>query len=230
MSLAVENGRVYMGGKLSEKNILIENGKVKKITSSRIDAERTVNAKGNLVLPGFIDPHVHFREPGFTYKEDFKSGSFAAAAGGTTCILDMPNTKPPTLTVNDLDEKRELAKKSIVNFGFHFGSSLDNMEHVKKAIGVSSVKIFMDATTGNMLINDINIIREIISSVRICSFHAEGNNLEKAIDFGKSAGRRIYACHISTKTELGIINSNIKNVFCEATPHHMFLTKKNENN
>ena len=84
--------------------------------------------------------------------------------------------------------------------------------HEQRAIGVSSVKIFMDATTGNMLINDTDTIREIISSVRICSFHAEGNNLKKAVDFGKSAGRRIYACHISTKTELDIINGYRKTV------------------
>lgn len=132
-STAIEKGLVYINGSLMEKNILVENGRIAKITGSKIIADEHVNASGMIVLPGSIDPHVHLREPGLTHKEDFRTGSHAAAAGGVTSVLDMPNTKPPLLTNRLLEEKEELAKgKSIVNFGFHFGSSAENIEEIKK--------------------------------------------------------------------------------------------------
>ncbi|NOX71097.1 MAG: amidohydrolase family protein, partial [Candidatus Micrarchaeota archaeon] len=163
MSLFVKNGRVFLNGKLEEKNIFIDDGIIQKITSGDVQSDETINAKGKIVLPGVIDPHVHFREPGQVYKEDFFTGSAAAAAGGITCILDMPNNKPPILTIRNIENKRELAKKSVVDYGFHFGSSADNIEEIKKVENVASVKIFMDASTGNMLIENEDDIRDVMN-------------------------------------------------------------------
>ena len=230
-SVIIENGTVYVNGKLAIKNILVENGKIAKVTNAKIQADETIDAAGLLVLPGSIDPHVHFREPGLTYKEDFRTGSFAAAAGGVTCVLDMPNTKPPTLTNNLLLEKTKLAsKKSVVNFGFHFGSSPENLAEIKKAKRIASVKIFMDASTGNMLIEDENAIRDIISNSRLSAIHAEGRNVKKAIGIAQSLGKKFYLCHISTESEMGYARQNRKeNLFVEATPHHLFLTENDQN-
>lgn len=232
MSLLVEKGRVYIKGELINKNILVENGKIKRITSSKPMADEKINAKGMVVVPGFIDPHVHFRDPGLTHKEDFKTGSFAAVAGGVTCILDMPNTKPPTLTNELLKEKGEIASsKSAVNYGLHFGSSLDNIEEIREAKGVPSVKIFMNGSTGNMLIEDGETVKRIIESARICSIHAENDNVRKAIEFAKSLKKKFYLCHITEERELDHVKGNGKeNVFVEVTPHHLFLTENDQDN
>ncbi len=231
MSLMIENGRVYLKGRLVRKNVFIEDGKISKITPKKIQSDEKLDAKNKIVMPGAIDPHVHFREPGLTHKEDFQTGSFAAAAGGTTCIIDMPNTKPPTLTSHLLMEKGELAaQKSVVNFGFHFGSSTENIDDIKEAKGVASVKIFMNASTGNMLITDENAIRKIIDASRIATFHAEDENAKKALDIAASLGKKFYLCHACLKNEIDYVKQNgKKNVFTEVTPHHLFLTEKNQN-
>lgn len=229
-SVIIENGMVYLNGRLEGRSILIEDGKIAKITNAKMRADERINASGLIVLPGSIDPHVHFREPGLTNKEDFRTGSFAAAAGGVTSFLDMPNTKPPTLTSELLREKIELAsEKSVVNFGFHFGSSADNLEEIKNAKGIASVKIFMDASTGNMLIQNDETIRKIMEGSRICAIHAEGRNARKAIDIARSLGRKFYLCHVGTESEIGYVKQNKKeNVFVEVTPHHLFLTENDQ--
>lgn len=231
MSLMIENGRVYLKGRLVRKNVFIEDGKISKITLKKIQSDEKLDAKNKIVMPGAIDPHVHFREPGLTHKEDFRTGSFAAAAGGTTCIIDMPNTKPPMLTTRLLMEKSELAaQKSVVNFGFHFGSSAENIDDIREAKGIASVKIFMNASTGNMLITDENAIRKIIDASRITTFHAEDENAKKALDIAASLGKKFYLCHACLKNEIDYVKQNgKKNVFAEVTPHHLFLTEKNQN-
>ena len=98
MSLLIKNCKAYINGKLENKNILMINGKISKITGKLPKAKKTVNAKGNIVIPGAIDCHVHFREPGLTHKGDFLTESRAAAKGGITTGLDMPNTIPSTIT------------------------------------------------------------------------------------------------------------------------------------
>ena len=144
MSLLIKNGKVYQNGTLVRKNIFIKNNKIAKITSQNLKASKVIDAKNKIIIPGLIDGHVHFREPGSTNKEDFLTGSMAAAASGITTIRDMPNTEPPTTNLQRLEEKRRLAKKSIVNYGFHFGCSKDNIPEIKKAKNTASTKLFMD--------------------------------------------------------------------------------------
>lgn len=236
MSLFIANGDVFIGGKLEKKNILVADGKIKGITDEKaITTSRFIDASGKIILPGLIDGHVHFREPGLTHKEDFFTGSCAAAAGGVTTIMDMPNSIPPTTTIESLNnEKRELAKKSIVNYGFHFGSAVEDMNEIRKLkdSDAASVKVYMNATTGNLLINNEEALNFIFNNHKMIAAHAEGENVLKAINLIKDTKNKLYLCHISTEDEINIIKKNkIKNkVFVEVTPHHLFLSEEDDKN
>ncbi len=229
MSLLIKNCRLLIKGKVYSKNILIKNGKIAKIANKEPKAEKTIDAKNNFVLPGLIDCHVHFREPGLTHKEDFLTGSMAAAKGGITTVLDMPNTIPPTTTINALEEKRKLAAKSIVNYGFHFGATNDNIADIKKAKNIAAVKLYMDYTTGDLKVNDFEIIREIFQNSRMTVVHAEDENVKSAAEIlAKSKTKnKVHFAHISSEEELMYAKQNkiAKQITVEATPHHLFMNE-----
>ncbi len=177
MTLTIANGHALLNGKLERKNVVIDEGKIIRIGSGSSSGE-TINAEGKVILPGLIDVHVHLREPGFTHKENFRTGTMAAAAGGVTTFLDMPNTKPATTTMKLLQEKRELAKgKVAVNYGFYIGATTDNIEEVKKA---AIAKLYLGSTTGNMLVTERNAIKNVLNSGKIVVVHAENDEMMKA--------------------------------------------------
>ena len=163
-----------------EVSIAIEGGKIAKISRSSIDGEKEIDLEGQLVLPGLIDPHVHFRDPGLTYKEDFKTGSMAAAHGGFTFVMDMPNTVPKTNTYKAFKEKQKIAEsKSLVNFGLHAGySTLDEMEKILE-LNPMSFKVFMDLETDEKLdkiFEDISKLGEG-NKKPIATVHAEKRDI-----------------------------------------------------
>tara|TARA_B100002003_G_scaffold33122_1_gene28271 strand:- start:791 stop:2029 length:1239 start_codon:yes stop_codon:yes gene_type:complete len=231
MALLIKNGKVYQNGNLIRKNIFIKKDKITKITSQELKADKVIDAKDKIIIPGLIDGHVHFREPGQTHKEDFLTGSMAAAAGGITTILDMPNTLPPTTNLQRLDEKRRLAKKSIVNYGFHFGSTNNNISEIEKVKNVAAVKVYMDYTTGDLILNNKNVLKKIFSSNKTIAVHGERENILKALEFIQHGNNHVYFCHVTSKEELHYAKSKkIKNkVSVEVCPHHLFLTAKNLN-
>lgn len=228
MTLLIENCKLVSNGEEVIRNILIKNGKIKKITEKKLKAKKVIDAENNYVLPGIIDPHVHFRDPGLTHKEDLFTGSVAAAAGGITTFIDMPNTDPPTTTIQILKKKKSLAAKSIVNFGFHFGAAVDNLAEIPKAKNkTASTKLFMNISTGKMMIEDKNLISEIFEASKIVSVHAEKEKVAEAVAYSKKTKTPLYLCHISLKDEIDFIRSaKDKNIFVEVTPHHLFLTEK----
>jgi len=229
MSLLIKNGKIFTKGILINKNIFVEGDKIRKITNQNLQADKVIDAKNKIVLPGLIDSHVHFREPGLMHKEDFLTGSKAAAAGGITTFLDMPNTIPPTTTAERLEQKRRLAKKAVVNYGFHFGSTSDNIEEIKKAKNIASVKIYMDITTGELVIKDENALKKIFEIPITKTIHAEKDQIKKALKLTKGTSSKLYFCHVSSKEELDYISKNkTVNTFIEVTPHHLFLTEQDK--
>ena len=237
----LKNGIDVFGKKIE---ILI-NGEIIQKISENIDERRfennentkIIDIEGKLVMPGVIDVHTHMREPGITYKEDFTTGSRACAKAGITTFYDMPNTIPTTTTLENLLEKKKLAReKSIVNFGFHFGGSKnDNVEEIKKVLSsgeANTVKIFMNVTTGEMLIEDDEILKKVFKNSKLVLVHAENEMIDKAIELNKNCGKGLYVCHIPSENELKkVINVKKNNelntkehpIYAEVTPHHLFL-------
>lgn len=143
MDLVIKNCRFI--DETGEFYIKVENGKITNISKKPIIGDETIDIKNNYILPGFIDPHIHFRDPGLTQKEDFKTGSMSAANGGFTTVIDMPNTLPKTNTSNALKEKIKIAQnKSVVNFELQAGHN--TLEEMKKMVELNPIafKIFMD--------------------------------------------------------------------------------------
>lgn len=155
----IENGRIVNENSTYDGYIIIDNGIIESIgqgNAPRGNYDERVDAAGCLVLPGIIDDHVHFREPGLTQKADIHSESMAAAAGGVTSYLEMPNTKPQTTTLEALAEKQRLAEeKSIVNYAFFLGATNDNSDIFDSADWsvIPGIKLFMGSSTGNMLVD-----------------------------------------------------------------------------
>ncbi len=159
----VNEGRQFTG------DVRIKNGRIEKI-ASEISAqnEEVIDGAGQLLLPGIIDDQVHFREPGVTYKADIATESRAAVAGGITSFMEMPNTKPNTLTQELLEDKYQLAAtKSIANYSFYMGASNDNLEEVLKTNPqhVCGVKVFMGSSTGNMLVDSRTTLEGLFSRI-----------------------------------------------------------------
>jgi dihydroorotase len=194
MKTLLINGKVFLDGKLKEKNLLIEKEKIADITDSQPQADQTIDCEGKLILPGMIDSHVHFRTPGFEFKEDWLTGSSSAVAGGVTTVLDMPNNKPPTTTKERLEEKRNIAARdSLCNFGFHFGAAEDNLAELRKVEKVAGFKAFMGSSTGNLLVDKPEKLIEIFKIGKErqlpVSVHAEDEELvQKNVSAAKEKG------------------------------------------
>lgn len=136
----------------------------------RRDDDEIVDLNGAWLLPGMIDDQVHFREPGLEYKADIASESAASVAGGITSFMDMPNTNPPTLTAEILEDKYQRARgRARANYGFYFGAANDNLEHIKtlNPLSAPGVKVFMGASTGNMLVDDPEVLDGIFANAPV---------------------------------------------------------------
>lgn len=189
MKYIIKNGTIINEGRQFVGSLIVNDDKITKIlegkqndTSLSFDNEEyeIIDAEGCFVLPGIIDSHVHFREPGLTHKADIETESRAAAYGGVTSYFDMPNTKPQTTTLEALRKKQELAKqKSHVNWSFFPGATNDNIEELIQInpSEIPGIKLFMGSSTGNMLVDNygalIKIFREAASHNLVVMAHCE---------------------------------------------------------
>ena len=192
MRILIKNAQIVNEGQVYKSDVLIENKYIKKINKSINEiADRTINAEGLHLLPGIIDDQVHFREPGLTHKADIYTESKAAVAGGITSFMEMPNTKPQTLTQELLKKKFEIGdQKSLANFTFFMGVSNNNLDEVLKTDpkNVGAIKIFMGSSTGDMLVDDKKVLDEIFQKSKcLIAVHCEDEatiqeNLKSAIE------------------------------------------------
>lgn len=178
MNYIIRNANIVNEGKIFTSDVLLENGIISKI-GSEIKAQNAteINAEGKYLMPGAIDDQVHFREPGLTHKGEIYTEAKAAVAGGITSYMEMPNTVPNTLTQELLEQKyQRAAQVSMANYSFFMGVSNDNIEEVLKTDekNVCGIKIFMGASTGNMLVDNEKTLEGIFSrSPMLIATHCE---------------------------------------------------------
>ena len=171
MKTLIKGGTLVNEGRLFDGSIVVEDSRIAQIIEGNhtpdTSYDEVIDASGCFVLPGIIDDHVHFREPGLTAKADIDTESRAAAAGGVTTYFDMPNTVPQTTTLEALEEKYALgAEKSHVNYAFFFGATNDNVTLFSQLDKrrVPGIKLFMGSSTGNMLVDRQEALDQIFAS------------------------------------------------------------------
>ena len=174
MNILIKGGRIVNEAHVFDGSIVIENEKIAAILQPNqvpeVPIDQTLDASGCYILPGVIDEHVHFREPGLTEKADIESESRAAAAGGVTTYFDMPNTVPQTTTLEALEEKFQLAaQKSHVNYSFFFGATNTNADLFTQLDPhrVPGIKLFMGSSTGNMLVDRQEALEHIFRTAQL---------------------------------------------------------------
>ena len=183
MKILIKGGHIVNEDRVTDGNIVIEDGNIIEISKQQPEAsfDETIDASGCYVLPGVIDDHVHFREPGLTEKADIDTESRAAAAGGVTSYFDMPNCNPQTTTLEALKEKQALAReKSHVNYAFFYGATNDNIDTFSQldATTIPGIKLFMGSSTGNMLVDRQEVLERIFKSCKLpLMVHCENTDI-----------------------------------------------------
>jgi len=187
MKTIIRNATIVNEGRKFVGSVVIEDEMIQEVlesddTTQYYDLE--IDATGLYLFPGVIDDHVHFREPGMTHKADIASESRTAAAGGVTSYMEMPNTNPPTTTLNLLEEKFQIAARdSRVNYSFYFGATNDNVETlpILDRTRVPGVKVFMGSSTGNMLVDRTeSLYRIFATSPLLLMAHCENTSIIEA--------------------------------------------------
>jgi dihydroorotase-like cyclic amidohydrolase len=185
-------------------------------------------------FPGFIDIHVHLRDPGATHKEDFSSGSRAAVLGGFTFLVDMPNNPTrPTISIERLEEKKALSlQKAICDIGFHYGTdgnNIDTFAQTSRDPHVFGLKIYCNHTTGELLVEEESKLVKIFAgweSEKPILVHAEGDQLSICLALAKKYAKRLHVCHLSDIQGVELVRKakeQHQGVTAGVTPHHLFL-------
>lgn len=256
--LILKSGTVVNQDGEGVRDIAVKNGRIAALGSFAADAAaEVIDCKGLHVLPGVIDTQVHFREPGLTQKEDLESGSRSAVMGGVTAVFEMPNTNPLTVTAETFADKIGRAHHRMhCDFAFFIGGTRENvadLPELERAAGCAGVKVFMGSSTGSLLVEDDDGLRNILRVIRRrASFHAEdegrlnarkGERIEndprshpvwrdetaalmatqRLVAAARDTGARVHVLHISTKEEIEFLRDHKDVASCEATPHHLTL-------
>jgi len=256
VDLKLTGGRVHLPGGPVEGDVGVRGGRIVAIGDVG-DAGETVDCTGLDVLPGVIDSQVHFREPGLEMKEDLESGSRAAVLGGVTAVFEMPNTKPNTDSAEAVNDKLARAKDRMwCDHAFYVGATAANAPELKdleRLPGTAGVKIFMGASTGDLLVaEDSELARVLASGKRRVAIHAEDEArmnarmdqrvegdpashpvwrddesallaTQRILRLAREARRRIHVLHITTPAELELLGRNKDIASCEVTPQHLTL-------
>ncbi|QNQ09728.1 dihydroorotase [Sphingomonas alpina] len=258
--LILTNGTVHLPAGPVQASIGVRNGKIVEIGAPNRptgDAGETIDCTGLDILPGVIDTQVHFREPGLVHKEDLESGSRAAVLGGVTAVFEMPNTKPNTDSAEAIEDKLTRAHHRMwCDHAFYVGATNHNaasLAELERMPGTAGVKIFMGASTGDLLVAEDSSLAEVLASGhRRVAIHAEDEARMNAragervtgdasshpvwrddesallatrriLSLARAARRRIHVLHVTTPAELELLGQNKDIASCEVTPQHLTL-------
>ena len=217
--ILIKNAKIVNEGNIFKSDVLISGDVIVDIAENILEknTDILINAENKFLIPGAIDDQVHFREPGLTHKATIKSESKAAVAGGITSFIEMPNTLPQTTTLKELDKKFDLAKKnSFANYSFMFGGTNTNIKEIKKLDNkrVAALKLFLGSSTGNMLVDNQKVLKEIFESTNLLiAVHSED---EKIINNNLNAFKLKYGndipfeCHPEIRSEEACLKSTKK--------------------
>ncbi len=249
-TVLIKNAKIVNEGVIKNGDVYIENDRIVEIEDSisvKTSITQVIDAEGRYLLPGMIDDQVHFREPGLTHKATIETESRAAVAGGITSFIEMPNTVPQATTIEKLEEKFSIAKKtSWANYSFMFGGTNDNLDEILKVDKnkVAGLKLFLGSSTGNMLVDNPEVLEEIFSKTDLLiSVHCEDEatikkNLEEYLSkYGEDIPIEMHpkirsgeACYISSSKaiELAKKTGARLHVFHLSTEKetHLFSNKK----
>lgn len=268
VDLVLKNAKVFTFQGIITGGVAVDNGQIVKLSKEpeSLRADEVIDAKGFLLLPGLIDSHVHMRDMKLSYKEDFYTGTCAAAAGGITTVIDMPNTMPRTSSLKNLREKKEQARnKIVINLAFYAGfpSRLNEVKKMAKEgivgfkvyphdpleeinLGSEEVISYFEAAAENNLPvsihpDDLETIRKLQSEFKqkklsdievFLGSHptaSERKAIVKYAELGIKTGCHLHFCHVSSSETLTAIKEEQNKggkITCEATPHHLLLTKE----
>lgn len=224
--ILIKGGKLVSPNSILAADLLIsDDGKIAKIGRIPSSGKKVVDASGLFVLPGAIDAHVHFRDPGDTGKEDFSTGSASALAGGVTCAIDMPEYRnPATATIAAYEQKRKIAaKKARCDYQLRFGATETNFAAAAKS-NAPSLKIFLTETHSELGCSRKAAIRHFESFPKnkpVC-VHA-GDSFGFALEEAAKLKRRVHICHATTKLEIGMCRK-YGNATYEIAPHHLYLS------
>jgi dihydroorotase len=222
------------------RDVVIDRGLFRTVTEPGAMGKRSdLKTEGLYLMPAWVDPHVHVRDPGYTYKEDWYSCSRAALKGGYATILDMPNNKVPTTDVDTLKNKMEIAKsRSYVNFGLHIALTDHNAEELRDRwiqSRVCGIKVYMARTTGGITVSSERALLDVFRQPRPVMVHTGGmEGLSRILFIHERAAKSfphlpvLYICHVSTENELKLLRKKkgkLPHIRAEVTPHHLFLDK-----
>ncbi|OAJ35084.1 dihydroorotase [Piscirickettsia salmonis] len=209
-TILITNATIINEGQKTEADLFIKNGRIEHIDSdlSHKPAKQVIDAKNKWLIPGMIDDQVHFREPGLTHKGEMRTESRAAAAGGITSVMEMPNVSPPTTTIQALRDKfNHAANRFSTNYSFYLGTTNDNLEQIKQLNPneACGVKVFMGASTGNMLVDDPKILDALFKSCpTLLATHCENTPMILANEqkYREQFGEEVpIGCHPAIRSE-----------------------------
>lgn len=256
--LVIKGGTVATPGGIAVGDVAVRDGKIASIGSfDASQAGEVFEAHGLHVLPGVIDSQVHFREPGLEWKEDLESGSRSAALGGVTAVFEMPNTDPSTTSPEMMEDKLARAKGRMhTDHAFYAGATHDNTDLLpimERMPGVCGVKVFMGASTGQLLVEDDEGVERVLNAIsRRAAFHSEDeyrladrrklavqgdwtshpvvrdaeaaiSSTRRLIRLARKTGKRIHVLHVTTGEEMEMLAENKDIATCEVTPQHLTL-------
>jgi dihydroorotase len=256
--LVIRGGTVGTPGGLGIADVAVSHGRIAAIGSFEASqAGEVFDATGLHVLPGVIDSQVHFREPGLEWKEDLESGSRSAALGGVTAVFEMPNTDPSTTTPEMMADKLNRARGRMhTDHAFYAGATHDNTDLLpvmERMAGCCGVKVFMGASTGQLLVEDDEGVERVLNAIsRRAAFHSEDeyrlaerrklarqgdwtshpevrdveaavSSTKRLLRLARKTGKRIHVLHVTTGEEMQLLSEAKDVATCEITPQHLTL-------